>query len=427
MRRIIITLKQRCALLFRETAAAVMPTFAVAVIPLLTLMGAAVDYSGANRIQTKLQAALDAGVLAGARDDTASWATKAANTFNATFQSPNGITATPSFVMNADGSFTGTVSAPFTTAFLGIVGVPTINVNASATAQVAPTSPGGQYCLLALNQNAQPSVQVSGNGNITITAPNCVMQVNSNASPAVALSGNASINTTDNCYVGTVQTTGNSRVSPQPDATCKTLLDPFVNYPKPTVTCDPANKNFSLSGGSKTLTPGTYCGGMTFSGNVSVTFSPGTYIIQDGVIQESGGTFTGNGVTFFLTGKGAAVQMSGKANWHLVAPTDTSQPFPGFVIFLNPSGPTGLAANASTLSGQSELYFEGVVYLPQQQVTITGTATTFAPSPWTSFIADTIQISGNGSFVINNNTSLTSVPIPAGLQMRTGGRLWLTQ
>lgn len=423
----IFALNQRCVRLLQETTAAVMPTFAVALIPLLALMGAAVDYSGANRIQTKLQAALDAAVLAGARDNTASWATKAANTFNAMFGSPNGITATPSFLMNADGSFSGTVSTPFSTSFLGIVGVPSISVNAAATAMVAPTSPGGQYCLLALNLTEQPSVQVSGNGSITITAPNCVMQVNSNASPAVALSGNASINTSDNCYVGTVQTVGNSSVSPMPDATCKTLPDPFVNWPKPTVTCDPTLKDFSMSGGTKTLNPGTYCGGMTFSGNVNVTFSPGTYIIQDGVIQESGGTFTGNGVTFFLTGKGAGIQMSGKANWHLVAPRDMSQPFPGFVIFLDPSGPTGLAANSSTLSGQSELYFEGVVYLPKQQVTITGTATAFAPSPWTSFIADTIQISGNGSFVINNNTNLTSVPIPAGLQMRTGGRLWLTQ
>jgi hypothetical protein len=426
MRRTILLLKQRSTLLFRETAASVMPTFAVAIIPLFALMGAAVDYSGANRIKSKLQSSLDAAVLAGARDDTASWSVKATNTFNATFQSPMGITATPSFVMNQDGSFTGTVTAPYNTSFLGIVGVPAINVNALATAMVAPTSPGGQYCLIALNQSAQPSVMVSGNGSITITAPNCVMQVNSNASPAVSLSGNAAINSTDNCYVGTVQTTGNSSVYPAPDATCKTLPDPFTNWPKPTVTCDPANKNFSMSK-SGTVNPGTYCGGMSFSGNINVSLSPGTYIIQDGVLQESGGTFTGNGVTLYFTGKGAGINMSGKANWHLVAPTDTSQPFPGFVIFLNPNGPTGTAANTSTLSGQSELYFEGVVYLPSQQVTITGTAQSFAPSPWTSFIADTIQITGNGSFVINNNTALTPVPIPNGLKMRTGGRLWLTQ
>ena len=68
-----------------------------------------------------------------------------------------------------------------------------------------------------------------------------------------------------------------------------------------------------------------------------------------------------------------------------------------------------------------------MVYLPGQEVQISGTAEAFAPSPWTSFIADTIKITGNGSFVINNNTSMTAVPIPVGLQMRSGGRLWLTQ
>src|SRR5262249_30076551 len=151
---------------------------------------------------------------------------------------------------NADGSFTGNVTAPYSTSFLGVVGVSTINVNATATAQVAPTSPGGQYCLIALNQSAQPSVMISGNGSITITAPRCVMQVNSNASPAVSLSGNASINSSDNCYVGTVQTVGNSSVYPAPDAKCNTLPDPFTNWPKPTVICDPALKNFSMSGGS---------------------------------------------------------------------------------------------------------------------------------------------------------------------------------
>src|SRR5262249_11655559 len=88
MRRVSVILKQNWALFLRETGAAVMPTFAVAIIPLFALMGAAVDYSAANRIQSKLQASLDTAVLAGARDNTASWMTKATNAFNATFQSP---------------------------------------------------------------------------------------------------------------------------------------------------------------------------------------------------------------------------------------------------------------------------------------------------------------------------------------------------
>jgi len=427
MSRLLVLVAKYCRRLLREESGSLMPTFAVALIPVFALTGAAVDYSGASNVRTRMQAALDAAVLAAAKNDTAAWMDVATNTFNALFHSSTGLSATPTFKLNADGTFSGTVSASFTTSFLGVVGVHSIPVNTAATAMVAPTSPGGQYCLLSLNLTASPAVQVTGNGQITITAPNCVMQVNSKASVAVDLTGNAQINSTDNCYVGGTRTVGNSSISPPPDAVCKSLPDPFVNYPKPTVTCDPALQNFSMSNGTRTLNPGTYCGGMNFSGNVNVTFSPGTYIIRDGVIRESGGTFTGNGVTFFLTGNGAGIQMSGQADWHLVAPTDMTQPFPGFVIFLDPNGPTGPAATSSQLSGQAELYFEGVVYMPGQQVTITGTAEAFAPSPWTSFIADTVQISGNGSFVINNDTTKTAVPIPVGLKMRSGGRLWLTQ
>ena len=419
----------------RQCRGSAVPTFAIAMVPMVALVGAAVDYSRANNIRSQMQAALDAAVLAGARNDTASWIQTARNTFSAVFQ-PNGISSpTPSFVLNGDGSFTGTANAMVPTDFLGSFGISAVNVKATTTAMLAPTSPQSEYCLLALNLTAAQSMKVAGNGNITITAPSCVMQVNSNSGDAVDLSGNADVSTTDNCFVGSLRTADHSSISPAPDAVCKTLPDPFANYQKPTVgPCtyggDSGQPSYSLSGNKTvTLSPGVYCGGMNFSGNVNVTFDSSTnnglFIIKDGAITESGGTFTGNGVTFLLTGSNAGVQMSGQANWHLIAPV--AGPMAGFVMFLDPNGPSGAAAASSQLSGQSELYFEGVVYLPKQLVTITGTAEAFAPSPWTSFIADTFQITGNGSVVIHNDTSLTSVPIPAGLKMRTGGRLWLMQ
>jgi Flp pilus assembly protein TadG len=409
----------------RQTEASVLMTFALALIPVMAAVGAAVDFSRANNIRTGLQASLDAAVLAGAGDNTANWANVAVNAFNATFRPKGSTAATPTFTLNSDGTFSGSVSASVPTSVLGVMGISTMLVNASSTAMLAPTSPNEQYCVLALNLTAQPSVQITGNGSITIKAPNCVLQVNSNASVAVDLTGNAAINSSDNCFVGGVRTVGNSSVSPPPLAVCKTVPDPFASYPTPTVgAC--TFTNYQLSGNqTATLQPGVYCGGMAFSGPVNVTFAPGLYIIKDGVISETGGSFSGNGVTFFLTGQGAGFALSGQANWHLVAAS--TGPFPGFVIFLDPSGPTGPAASSSQLAGQSELYFEGVIYLPKQQVSIVGTATAFAPSPWTSFITDTIKISGNGQFVINNDTSLTKVPIPVGLQMRSGGRMWLTQ
>jgi hypothetical protein len=413
----------------RQRRGSAVPIFAIALVPILALVGAAVDYSRANNIRSQVQNALDAALLAGARDDTANWAQIAQNTFNAQFQ-PTGISVgTPSFVLNGDGSFTGRASATVPMDFFRAFGTSALDIKAAATVMLEPTSPQSEYCLLALNLTAAQSMKVGGNGDITITAPSCVMQVNSNNTDAVDLSGNAQVSTTDNCFVGGLKKSGNSNISPPPDAVCKTLPDPFVNYLKPSAgACD--YTNYSVSGNQTvTLSPGVYCGGMNFSGNVKVTFDSsknnGLFIVKDGPITEGGGTFTGNGVTLFLTGTGAGIQMSGQANWHLIAPS--AGPMAGFAIFLDPNGASGAPAASSQLSGQSELYFEGVVYLPKQQVIITGSAEAFAPSPWTSFVADTFQITGNGSIVIHNDTSLTSVPIPAGLKMRTGGRLWLTR
>jgi hypothetical protein len=278
---------------------------------------------------------------------------------------------------------------------------------------------------MALNRTAQAALQLTGNASITINAPKCVIQVNSSSASAVTMNGNTVIRSVENCFVGGVSTVGNSSLSPAPDATCKPIPDPFAYYPRPAVgNCD--YTNYQLSGNkTATLQPGVYCGGMTFSGPVNVTFAPGLYVIKDGVITETGGSFTGNGVSFFLTGYNTSMQLSGQANWHLVAASNG--PLPGFAIFLDPDGPSGLAGSFSSLSGQSELYFEGIVYLPKQEVTVSGNASAFAPSPYTSYIGDTLRFVGNGDLVINNDTSLTQLPLPTSLYVQTGGRPILTQ
>jgi hypothetical protein len=310
------------------------------------------------------------------------------------------------------------------TQFMGVVGVSSMDISVRGTASVASTT-GTHYCVIALNQTEPGALTLTGNASIVVNAPKCVIQVNSKDLAAVDMTGNASIQSVENCFVGGLRKVGNATISPAPNPTCSPVPDPFTNYPRPAV--GPCTyTNYSASGNQTlTLQPGTYCGGMNFSGPLNVTFAPGLYIIKDGIISESGGTFTGNGVTFFLTGAGAGIQLSGQANWRIVAPTGGSMP--GFAIFLEPDGPTGLAATTSTLSGQAELYFEGIVYLPRQRVTVTGSATAFAPSPYTSYIGDTLRFVGNGELIINNDTTLTQLPIPTALKVQTGGRLALTQ
>ena len=408
----------------RDSEGSVASIFALSLVPLVGLVGAAVDYSAANRARTSLQAGLDAALLAGAKDGSTSWAATALNSFNSNVKANAATAINPVFQLTSTRAYTGTVTATVPSSFLNVLGVSGINVRVSGTVTVPPST-GAYYCVMALNRTAQSALQLTGNASITINAPKCVIQVNSNSARAVDMNGNTVIKSVENCFVGGIRTVGNSTISPAPNATCKPIPDPFANYPRPTVgACD--FTNYQLSGNQTvTLQPGVYCGGMNFSSHVNVTFAPGLYIIKDGVISESGGTFTGNGVSFFLTGYNTSLQLSGQANWRLIAPTNG--PLPGFAIFLDPDGPSGLAGSASSLSGQAELYFEGIVYLPKQEITVSGTASAFAPSPYTSYIGDTLRFVGNGDLVINNDTSLTALPLPTSLMVQTGGRPILTQ
>lgn len=421
---VVTVVRQFFASSWQDRNGSVLPIFAIALVPLIAAVGAATDFSMTNNVRTGLQSALDSAVLAAVRDGTSGWQATATDFFNANAPFDQVPVQAPSFSKDANGKVVASASATVPTTFLGVMGIKSVPVTVHSTASLA-NSTKAQFCVLALSNNAQPGLRLTGNATIDIRAPQCVLQVNSNANGAVSMNGNASISSADNCFVGSMVKVGNAAVTPAPQPSCVPVRDPFANYPRPAV--GPCNfNNYSASGNtSVTLTPGVYCGGMQFSGQVKVTFSPGFYVVKDGPLQaSSGASFTGNGVSFFLTGAGAAVNLSGQADLKLVAAS--SGPLPGFVFFLDPSGPTGLAATSSQLSGSSELYIEGVVYLPKQLVSITGSAEVGAPSPYTSFIADAIDITGNGSLVINNDPTKTTLPIPKELEVDLAGQPILT-
>jgi Flp pilus assembly protein TadG len=412
-------------LFLRESGGSLLPMFALTMVPMMGMVGAAVDYSRASGVHTGMQAALDSAMLAGARDGTSNWRNVALSVFNANLPNRGALVAAPTFTKNPDGSFSGSVTANVPASFLKVMGTSSIAMLAQSKA-VLSGSTAQQFCVLALSSNAQPAVKLTGNASIHINAPQCILQVNSNSAGAVTLNGNTSISSARNCFVGSATLVGNATLSPSPDFMCKPVPDPFADFAKPSVgPCDYVN--YSASGNQTiTLQPGVYCGGMKFSGQVTVTFAPGVFVIKDGVLQATGGTsFTGNGVTFFLTGAGASVQISGQGNWHLVA--SSTGPFAGFVFFLDPQGPTGMAATSSQLSGMAEMYFEGLIYLPRQAVALTGNSELYAPSPYTGFIVDTLDITGNGAMIINNDLTKTNVPLPVPLQVASGGQPRLVQ
>ena len=155
------------------------------------------------------------------------------------------------------------------------------------------------------------------------------------------------------------------------------MTDPLPSIVEPTVsTC--TFTSYSLTSGSATLSPGTYCGtnaspstpGMTIT-NASVTLNPGLYIITGGVKWQHANV-TGTGVTLFFTNRGGLnnygyVQVGnqgGNSVITLSAPTDTSSGgIPGILFFcsrnwISSSSMDFVFNTATTFNG------DGIWYMP---------------------------------------------------------------
>ena len=118
--------------------------FAIALVPVLTFVGAAVDYSRAVQARTSMQAALDSTALMLSKDlssgtiTTSQLSTKAQQYFNALFTGTNAIptvsvaaTYTASTSMGSTIQVTG--SGTYTTSFMKIAGFPTLDIGTTST------------------------------------------------------------------------------------------------------------------------------------------------------------------------------------------------------------------------------------------------------------------------------------------------------
>lgn len=136
---------------FRDKRGNIAVTFAIAAIPLLTAVGAAVDYSMAMRIKSKLQSAADAAsvgaiatgspayVAAGQMGSTGPITAGNTDATNIFYANINGVTGFNNLVVTpnvnkTDNSITSTVSftADVPTTFLGLIGYQKLTVTGSS-------------------------------------------------------------------------------------------------------------------------------------------------------------------------------------------------------------------------------------------------------------------------------------------------------
>src|SRR5688572_27121983 len=118
---------------------AVAPMFALAIIPLIGLTGAAVDYSRANSVRVGMQAAIDATALAMAKlapTLTPSELQTQTNAYlQAMFSHPEAknVVITPSYTTQGGAQLTIAVSGSMDTTFMNVLGFSKIDLGSTST------------------------------------------------------------------------------------------------------------------------------------------------------------------------------------------------------------------------------------------------------------------------------------------------------
>ena len=123
----------------RDRRGGVAPMFAIAIIPVIGLTGAAIDYSRAASVRTGMQAAIDATALAMARLaptlTQSELQQKTTEYFNAMFNHPEAknLVLTPTYTTTGGAQLTIAISGAVDTTFMKIMGYNSINLGSTST------------------------------------------------------------------------------------------------------------------------------------------------------------------------------------------------------------------------------------------------------------------------------------------------------
>jgi len=369
-------------------------------VPILMASGAAVDYARLEQFKTQLQAMVDSAALAGAAAYTATSQNSNAITVAKNYMTSNVAllpghvgTITPTVTAsqvttggNAGNTVTVNATASINTTIMKIF-TPTLSVSASASA----VNPATKVCILITDPTSSQSFLV--NGGATITAPNCEIDVLS-ASSSAAMINSSLTNIAGLCVKGSTTLNGGSTVTNLTNS-CTTATDPYagtIASPTISTTCTFTNKSYS---GTTTLSPGTYCGSITFGGPGTITFSAGNYVFYNATVNfnspggtlsfaattlvslkgtswnvNSGWTLSGSSVTsYYYADASSYMQINSGVATNLSAPS--SGTYANILMF----EPAGLATSSFAVDGSSSGHLlQGLVYLPSRNITFNGTS-----------------------------------------------------
>jgi Flp pilus assembly protein TadG len=394
-------------------------TFSLTIPILLSVVGVATDYAMLTKVRTELQDAADAAALAGAREiplsmSNAKQVESAVRSF-ASYQLTQNSAATladlarikVTLAVEVVEDFTAvkvTISEEWSPFFMHFVSKSVTPVTVRSQARYVGRN---NVCILGLSTSTTAVYLDKGS---RLTGNNCGVFSNSVKSAGLQIDIAAIAKASIFCSAGGASVSGAAIVNPTPITDCPPIQDPLLKRTAPGFgSCD--HNKLVINGGSKTLDPGVYCGGLVISGMSKVTLNPGTYIIKDGGLIVSGkATATGKGVGFYITGAAAPTFFSALSHISLSAATDG--PMAGLLIFEDRNLANKLRHRISSNDARMLL---GTIYLPVGSLVIDSILPVADQSAYTAIVAQSIELNLGPNLVLNANYDMTDVPVPAGI------------
>lgn len=206
----------------------------------------------------------------------------------------------------------------------------------------------------------------------------------------------------DNCNSSCTWTLGGGETQPTHTSTAQS--DPLAGLTQPSQPGTTYSGTTSFNSGTNNLSPGYYANGFNINGG-TVNLSPGLYYFNGSVNVDSGATIEcttctgGAGVTLYFNS--GTLQPNSGATIELTAPTTgytSNGDVANMVLWESSTNSSGLTIDASSSS-----YYNGVIYLPDGQLTLnSGSGTSInSTSTATALDAASIMVDSGVTFDIN--------------------------
>jgi len=281
----------------------------------------------------------------------------------------------------------------------------------------------GEHCVVALDETADRAINVTGTGDLISS---CGTASNSSSAEAVYVGGKATLLAQPIQAYGDIYIKDKNAVAQQypPQVLSERVENPYegvLTGLQADASCVGENNAVALNTEDSPVSPGRFCAGISIN-NGNIVFNPGLYIIDNGSMAISGGTVTGDGVTFILTAMDATDLGSFNVTGGTVdlrAPTTDEAAatggYQGMLFIQDPYVPNldTLSVLQSKFNGGSTMIMDGALYFPDMDVDYSGGSA--GDVSCTLVIARTVTVSGT-AHLENDETACEAAGVTSGVR-----------